>query len=109
VQSILEEDEQYQPFSQMFTDIYTDDAGLRWGYVGYYMGHRNGWACLDDPISEQLDTQIVPSEPSPAQQNQQPVVVEEQGEPWLLAGGLVAAVVLVTAVLIRKLFPKQKK
>jgi len=109
VQSILEEDEQYQPFSQMFTDIYTDDAGLRWGYVGYYMGHRNGWACLDDPISEQLDTQIVPSELSLAQQNQQPVVVEEQGEPWLLAGGLVAAVVLVTAVLIRKLFPKQKK
>lgn len=29
--------------------VFTDDAGRSWGFVGYYMGLRNVWICLDAP------------------------------------------------------------
>ena len=29
--------------------VFTDDAGRRWGYIGYYMAMRNVWVCLDEP------------------------------------------------------------
>ena len=31
---------------------FTDDAGRKWGYVGYHMGIRNVWVCLDDPTAD---------------------------------------------------------
>jgi len=37
-----------------FSSIFTDSAGRRWGYVGYYCGHRNLWICLDDPGNPEL-------------------------------------------------------
>ena len=116
--SVLEEAKEYQPFSEMFTLIYTDEDGLRWGYVGYYMGRRNSWICLDDPMNEHLGTRIVEPEPSAAQLRQldsepgegnEGVPPAETTDPMLLAGGLVAAVVAVTLVLIKKLHPVKKK
>ena len=103
---VLEEVEQYQSFSEMFTTIHTDENGLRWGYVGYYMGHQNGWVCLDDPMSEELSTAVVETQPSAAQLRQSSSVTEG-GSPLLLPAALVAAVAAVTAVLIRKLCPKR--
>ncbi len=107
--SVLEEAKEYQPFSEMFTLIYTDEDGLRWGYVGYYMGRRNSWICLDDPMNENLDTQVVEPQPSAAQLSQKPSVSNSGSDPMLLAGGLVAAVVAVTLGLIKKFHPNKGK
>ena len=32
-----------------YHQVYEDDHGHTWGYVGYYMANRNFWICLDDP------------------------------------------------------------
>lgn len=32
--------------------VFTDDAGRKWGYIGYHMGLRNVWVCLDDPTAD---------------------------------------------------------
>lgn len=32
--------------------VYEDALGRRWGYVGYYMGYRHFWICLDDPTAD---------------------------------------------------------
>lgn len=29
-------------------EYYTDEDGLVWGYMGYWMGHQNIWICLSD-------------------------------------------------------------
>lgn len=99
---ILEERAEYYPFSETFTQLYTDENGLRWGYVGYYMGHLKSWACLDDPMNEELDSAVVPVSPSAAQLRGSDTV--SAGPPaMLLAGGLVAGVAAVTGVLVLKL------
>ncbi len=104
---ILEEYEDYQPFEDMFTTLYTDENGLRWGYVGYYMGRVGAWACLNDPMNENLSTAVVETQPSAAQLRGTPSVTES-GNALLLPVVLVAAVAAVTVVLIRKLCPKKK-
>lgn len=97
----LTEAPDYQPFNEMFTQVYTDEAGLRWGYVGYYMGHLESWICLDDPMNDGLDTEIVPVAPSAAQLRGSATVTA--GPPALLiAAVLVAAVAAVTAFLLLK-------
>lgn len=106
---VLEESKEYQPFSQVFTTIYTDEDGLRWGYVNYYMGRRQRWVCLDDPMNENLDTAVVQTPASPAQLRGTPTVTGQgMGQTMLIAAGLVAAVVALTAVLIRRIRPKTR-
>ena len=98
-------------FSEVFSTLYTDGNGQRWGYVGYYMGRRNGWVCLDDPLNEQLDTDIVPVEPSAAQLRGTPTAAPgaAQWQPLALAGGLVVLVVVITLLVIRRVWPKRHK
>ena len=107
---ILKEDAAYMPFSEVFSTLYTDENGLRWGYVGYYMGRRDSWACLDDPLNEELDTAVVPVEPSPAQLRGAPTVTPgvTQRMPLVLAGVLVALVVVVTLLVVRRVRPKKR-
>ena len=102
---VLHEDTDYMPFSEVFTEIYTDENGLRWGYVGYYMGRQNSWVCLDDPMNENLDTNVVPVAPSAAQLRGSATVTPGAAQqlPLILAGVLVAAVVAVTAFVLRKM------
>lgn len=105
----LKEDEQYQPFEETFTTLYTDENGLCWGYVGYYMGRMGAWACLDDPMKDTLSTAVVETQPSAAQLRGTPsVTVAGGGNALLLPAVLVAGVAAVTVVLIRKLCPKKK-
>ena len=108
---VLEESKEYQPFSEIFTTLYTDENGLRWGYVGYYMGHRERWACLDDPMNEHLGTAVVETAPSAAQLRGSATVTG--GFSWqvmlLAAVLLVAAVVAGTVVLIRRFCPKKNE
>ena len=110
VSGTLREEKEYMPFSEIFTTIYTDGSGLRWGLVGYYMGHRDGWVCLDNPLNEQLDTSIVAVEPSAAQLRGAPTVTPgvTQQLPLVLAGALVALVVVITLLVIRKVRPRKK-
>ena len=35
-----------------YEEIFTDDAGRNWGYIGYHIGIRNVWVCLDDPTAD---------------------------------------------------------
>lgn len=99
--STLKEDPDYMTFSETFTQVYTDGAGLRWGYVGYYMGRLENWICLDDPMNQGLDTEIMPVAPSAAQLRGSATVTA--GPPALLiAAVLVAAVAAVTAFLLLK-------
>lgn len=98
----LKEDLDYLPFSQAFGKLYTDENGLRWGHVVYYMGSYDSWVCLDDPMNENLDTNIVPVAPSASQVRGSATVAA--GPPVLLVAiGLVAAVVAATALLILRL------
>ena len=106
---VLKEDEDYMSFDEIFTSLYTDDNGLRWGVVGYYKGHRNGWVCLDDPMNETLDTAVVAVAPSAAQQQGAPTVTHtEWSNDLVLAAALVTAVVILTWVTIRKIKPKKR-
>lgn len=109
VEGKLTEEKEYQPFSETFTQIYTDGNGLRWGYVGYYMGQRDLWVCLDDPSNEHLDTAVTPAGPSAAQLQGSSTVNGGSGSAALaIAAVLVAAVVAVTLVLIRRLAPRRR-
>ncbi len=99
--STLEEEPEYQRFDEMFTQVYTDGSGLRWGYVGYYMGIRDYWICLDDPMNQGLDTEIMPVAPSAAQLRGSETVTA--GPPALLiAAVLVVGVAAVTVFLLLK-------
>ena len=101
VESTLEEDPDYMSFDELFTQVYTDGAGLRWGNVGYYMGTRDRWVCLDDPMNKELDTAIVSVSPSAAQLRGSETVTAGPSV-LLIAGVLVAGVVAVTVVLLLK-------
>lgn len=35
-----------------YSQVYQDEAGRSWAYVGYYFGYRNFWICLDDPCAD---------------------------------------------------------
>ena len=110
VSDVLKEETDYMSFSDVFSTLYTDGDGRRWGYVGYYMGRRDSWVCLDDPLNEQLDTNIVAVEPSAAQLRGAPTVTPGviQQMPLVLAGALVALVVVTTLLVIRKVRPKKR-
>ena len=34
-----------------YQQVFTDDGGREWGYIGYYMGIRDVWICLDAPTA----------------------------------------------------------
>ncbi|MEG0875530.1 MAG: hypothetical protein RSD32_01030 [Oscillospiraceae bacterium] len=34
--------------------VYTDASGQDWGFVGYYMGMKNCWICLSDPLNDAI-------------------------------------------------------
>lgn len=106
-QSELEERVDYLPFDELFDTIYTDGNGQHWGYVGYYMGRRNAWVCLDDPMNRELSTAVVATQPSAAELRGTPSATGGTSS-LLLPAVLVAAVAAGTVVLIRVLCPKRK-
>lgn len=166
-QMLLVEAKEYLPFADTFQNLYTDENGLRWTFVGYYMGRRDAWICIDDPLNENLgvdsprtvaqvrnaadvvppaekvpdpvtseepfdtpepsgnmEDDAVPTEepsdtPEPSENTENDAVPTEELIPpaeripaartwlvWLIPAVLVIAVVVVTAVLIRR---KNKK
>ena len=84
--------------AEAFTQCYLDPQGNFWGFSNYCYGIRNAWVCLSAPTAIQLPG----ADPVSREEPVPPAAVipaPNAGIPWL-AVGLVAAVVLVTAVLI---------
>ena len=108
VKSTLEENAGYMPFAESFHNLYTDENGLRWTYVGYYMGHRDGWVCVDDPMNEALasETYLTVDRVRGGAADIVPPVAEVPVTGvfplWLIPVVLVIAVAAFTAVIVRK-------
>ena len=106
--SILEQGSGDYKFSDGFRNLYTDENGLRWTFIGYYMGHRDGWVCIDDPLNENLGIEASltvgqvrgeGSDPVPPAAN---VPATGVFPLWAIPVVLVIAVAVVTAVIVRK-------
>ena len=39
-------------YAPEYFETFTDDAGRKWGHIGYHMGIRDVWVCLDDPTAD---------------------------------------------------------
>lgn len=90
-----------------FSQMYTDNEGKKWAHFGYYMGRRNGWVCLTDPISEDLPTIKVEYEGLIPASKPDITHVQRNGS-WLFIG-LVAGLVIVTAILIKVFYGNKNK
>lgn len=111
---IMDEDKDYQPFAQTFHNLYTDGEGRRWTYVGYYMGRRNAWACLDDPESDELginaplsvsEVRTGTSEDMVEPSSSVPAVIPD----WVVPAILAVLAVVITALTVRGRRRKQKR
>ena len=128
----LTENEGYLPFDEAFTHLYTDGNGLRWTYIGYYMGRTNCWICIDDPLNEKLGTDglrtvgqvrgsetLIPAADPEAEPSTQPGAVESQPVEelippaehipaaktwvvWIIPAALVVLAAVATALILRK-------
>ena len=81
-----------------FSDLYRDEDGKIWVYVGYFMGPRD-WVCLTDPLNPELPGSAKPEvELYPAAQ-----LPPKSGltNPTI-AGILVAAAAAISVVLLRR-------
>ena len=67
-----------------YTAVFTDDAGLIWGFVPYCMGVRDMWVCLDDPDAD-YKTLYANCEP---QQVTHPVKQENAALPQIKTQGI---------------------
>ena len=91
-----------------FVYAYKDPEGRVWGFVGYLYGTRNVWVCISDPSNSSIPA-FNPA-PTPA--------LRPAADPSAWPGGgmstsllviiLVAAVALITVVLIRVFWKKDK-
>jgi hypothetical protein len=91
-----------------FQNLYTDENGLRWSYIGYYYGLKNFWVCIDDPMNENLGVETYLTEDQ-VRGVDSPIVPPAAQVPdagafplWVIPVVLVIAVAVVTAVIVRK-------
>ena len=89
----------YATIGESFSKGYVDDAGLQWGYIGYYMQH-NGWVCVDDPMNKSLASGFVAVEESVSQIRGTDAVVKTSMGYLPIATVLVVVLVGTTAVLL---------
>lgn len=95
-------------FAEGFQNLYTDEDGLRWSYIGYYYGLRNFWICIDDPMNENLGAETYLSEAQVREEVNTLVPPAAQVPDtgvfslWAIPVALVIVVAVVTAVIVRK-------
>ncbi len=97
--------------AEYVSQTYTDAEGNVWGYIVYYMGHKNIWVCLSDPYGEKVNATAdgdlpLKAEPTPPQDIP---LSEGNKNTFITVGALVGGVLLLTAVLITAIFVKKKK
>jgi hypothetical protein len=90
-----------------FSYMYTDSEGKKWAHFTYYMGRRNGWVCLTDPNNENLPTIKVDYEGLIPASKPDRTHLQRNGS-WLFIG-LVAGLVMVTAILIKLFYGNKNK
>jgi len=90
------------------TQVYTDSEGREWGFIPYFYGARNSWVCLSDPANENIPAFNPAPSPAPWPSGGSSVAHDGISTQLLFIIIAVAAVVVVTAVLIR-VFWKPKK
>jgi hypothetical protein len=94
------------------TDTYTDSEDRLWGFVGYYYGARNVWVCVSDPSGagiEKTPPSELPEATSASPETELPTAGNDQKSAVLLIAVIVAAVVIVTGVLIGVFWKKSAK
>ena len=102
----VKESEDYMPFDEAFTHLYTDENGLRWTYIGYYMGRLNSWVCIDDPLNEKLGTDGYLTV-GQVRENEEPIPAEaapgaKTWVVWVIPAALVVLAAVTTALILRK-------
>lgn len=98
----MAENADYATIGETIGQTYIDEAGLQWGYIGYYW-KCSGWVCMDDPTNTALDSGVVAPEMSVSQLRGSDAAVEAPTNDLWIATGLVVAVVAVTGmILLRK-------
>lgn len=73
---------------------FTDDAGRDWGHIVYYMGTRDTWVCLDDPMAD-YDTLYKNAPPQAVTHPVQPDILDE-----IKPGGMGMEMVLLAAAAV---------
>ena len=85
--------------------LYTDSAGRRWGYFGYYMGIRGYWVCLDDPSNGALapdENAVAPKTVPSADADTMARALAEAKRPnaYLYAGAACVAVIAAAVIIV---------
>ena len=83
-------------YAPEYQETFLDDAGRKWGYIGYHMGIRDVWVCLDAPTADYL-TLYAEHEPQQVTHpvkdiTDQPVEIKPQG---MSLNGILAAVCVI--------------
>ncbi|MCR4617723.1 MAG: hypothetical protein K5669_06005 [Lachnospiraceae bacterium] len=96
-----------------YSEVYTDEAGHKWGYVSYYYLSK-GWVCIDAP-SATYD-ELYPSGQSfsgSAPDPVKPAIVVEPSVKGanapLIIGICIGAIVIITGVILLVVFKKSAK
>jgi len=90
-----------------FSYMYIDNEGKKWAYFGYYMGLRDGWVCLTDPENENLPAIKIDYEGLIPASKPDRTPLQRNGSGLFI--GLVAGLVIVTAVLIKVFYGNKNK
>jgi hypothetical protein len=96
-------------FAPDYHYIFVDDAGQKWGKIGYYRGIRSSWVCLDNPTAD-YDTLYANHAPQQiSQQETSPVTADDAITPSsispttiLILAATVAAISIGLLVVLKK-------
>ena len=108
----IKQSKSFKPFAEAFQYLYTDENGLRWTYVKYYIGEQNCWLCIDDPMNDELGAGEWESGYRTVNQvraETDNLVAQADSVPtpktwlvWVISTALILIVVVVTAVIVRR-------
>ena len=91
---------------------FTDEDGMVWGQVNYYMGYRNFWICLDHPTAD-VETVYPNGLPQVELNKADPTTPEQEITPakptTLNTDLIIGAAVMVCVVITCALLGKRKK
>ncbi len=99
--------------TEFVSKSYTDENGTVWGYIGYRYGERDFWVCLTAPYDETVGEYALPEHEialkhAPVAEEDIPVS-KTNISTAIIAGVLIVAVVIGTAVIIRVMFVKKRQ
>lgn len=102
-------DDTYFDSQSMSVDFaYKDGQGREWGFVNYLYGARNAWICITEPANPDMPVFNPPPDPAVWVPGTQHTQIPESGASMLFViAALVAALIVVTLVLIKVFWKKE--